>query len=63
MSRRCRLTGELSHDLLHSPSSGVSVAVGTVCSDEVVFQSNCCFNPNCTGLLQVYKSTQDKVQF
>lgn len=52
MSQRRRLTGELRHDLLHSPSSGVSVAVGTVRSDQVVCQIDGCFNTNRTGLLQ-----------
>lgn len=52
MSQRWRLTGELSHDLLHAPSSGVSVAVGAVRSDQVVCQINRCFNTNRTGLLQ-----------
>lgn len=52
MSQHCRLTGELSHDLLHSPSSGVSVAVGAVRSDQVVCQINRCFNTNRTGFLK-----------
>lgn len=52
MCQHCRLTGELSHDLLHSPSSGVSVAVGAVRSDQVVCQINSRFDSNCTGLLQ-----------
>lgn len=52
LSRCCGLTGELSHDLLHSPSSGVSVAVSTICSDQVVCQVNRCFNTNSTGLLK-----------
>ena len=46
------LTGELSHDLFHSPSSGVSVAVGAVRSDQVVCQINPSFDTNRTGLLQ-----------
>lgn len=51
-SQCCGLTGELGHDLLHSPPSGVSVAVRTVGSDQVVCQVNRCFNTNCTGLLK-----------
>lgn len=46
-----RLTSELSHDLLHSPSSGVSVAVGTVCSDEVIIPINRRLNSNRTSFL------------
>lgn len=50
-SHYCRLTCEFSHDLLYSSSSRISVAMGTICSDQVVGQINCCFDTNCTGFL------------
>lgn len=52
MSQQSRLTRELSHDFLQSPSSGVSVTMGTICSNQVVCQINSCFNTNSTGFLQ-----------
>lgn len=51
MSQHCRLTCKFSHDLLYSSSSSISVAMGTICSDQVVRQINCCFDTNCTGFL------------
>lgn len=59
VSQHCRLTCELSHDLFHSPSSGVSVAVGTVRGDQVVCQINRCFNTDSTGLLKGENKTFD----
>jgi len=58
--RRCRPTGELGHDLLHGPSSGVRVAVGAVRGDQVVRQINSCFDTNCTGFLQAEQNKKHR---
>lgn len=53
MSQHSRPTSEFSHDLLHCPSPGVGVSMGTVSSDQVVGQINRCFNTNCASFLKV----------